>query len=180
MCIAPRNKVRGSIYVNGCIIFPTVLPIIQTTLKDYQQIIVMVYPFLNYAGNFYRGFYLSHIDMIFHEKVGDCQIQCHFTHSFSCYCTIICHDDVIKWKHFPRYWLFVRGIHRSPVNSPHKGQWRGALKFSLNCVWKNDWVNNREAGDFWRYPAHYDITVMRCTRFVGAYKGSSLNHTCLD
>ena len=37
------------------------------------------------------------------------------------------HDDVIKWKHFPRYWPFVRGIHRSPVNSPHKGQWRRAL-----------------------------------------------------
>ena len=31
------------------------------------------------------------------------------------------HDVVIKWKHFPRYWPFVRGIHRSPVNSPHKG-----------------------------------------------------------
>ena len=39
------------------------------------------------------------------------------------------HDDVIKWKHFPRYWPFVRGIHRSPVNSPHKDQWRGALMF---------------------------------------------------
>ena len=37
------------------------------------------------------------------------------------------HDDVNKWKHFPRYWPFVRGIHRSPVNSPHKGQWRGAF-----------------------------------------------------
>ena len=23
------------------------------------------------------------------------------------------HDDVIKWKHFPRTWPFVRGIHRS-------------------------------------------------------------------
>ena len=40
---------------------------------------------------------------------------------------LIGHDDVIKWKHFPRYWPFVRGIHRSPVNSPRKGQWRGAL-----------------------------------------------------
>ena len=39
------------------------------------------------------------------------------------------HDDVIKWKHFPRYRPFVRGIHRSPVISPHKGQWRGALMF---------------------------------------------------
>ena len=32
------------------------------------------------------------------------------------------HDDVIKWKHFPRCWPFVRRIHRSPVNSPHKSQ----------------------------------------------------------
>ena len=30
------------------------------------------------------------------------------------------HDDVIKWKHFLRYWPFVRGIHRSPVNSQHR------------------------------------------------------------
>ena len=39
------------------------------------------------------------------------------------------YDDVIKWKHFPRHWPFVRGIHRSPVNSPHKGLWRGASMF---------------------------------------------------
>ena len=71
------------------------------------------------------------------------------------------HDDVIKWKHFPRYWPFVRGIHRSPVNSPQKGQWRGALMFSLICVWINGWANNREAGDLRRYCAHYDVTVMK-------------------
>ena len=71
------------------------------------------------------------------------------------------HDDVIKWKHFPRNWPFVRGIHRSPVNSPHKGQWRGALVFSLIYVWINDWVNNREAGDLRRYRAHSDVIVMR-------------------
>ena len=71
------------------------------------------------------------------------------------------HDDVIKWKHFPRYWPFVWGIHRSPVNSPYKGQWRGALMFSLICVWINGWVNNREAGDLRRYRAHYGVIVMR-------------------
>ena len=54
----------------------------------------------------------------------------------------------------------VRGIHRSPVNSPRKDQWRGALMFSLICTWMNDWVNNREAGDFRRHRAHYDVTVM--------------------
>ena len=46
------------------------------------------------------------------------------------------HDDVIIWKHFPRYWPFVREIHRSPVNSPHKRQWRGPSMFSLICLIK--------------------------------------------
>ena len=78
------------------------------------------------------------------------------------------HNDVIKWKHFPRYWPFVRGIHRSPVNSPHKGQWRGALMFSLICVWINGWVNNREAGDLKRHRPHYcpaSRTTLVATRF---------------
>ena len=70
------------------------------------------------------------------------------------------HDDVIKWKHFPRYWPFVQGIHRSPVNSPHKDQWRGAVMFSLICTRINGWVNNGEAGDWRRHRAHYDVTVM--------------------
>ena len=74
------------------------------------------------------------------------------------------HDDVIKWKHFPRYWPFVRGIYRFQVNSPHKGQWRGALMFSLICVWINGWVNNREAGDLRRQLAHYDVIVMKTMR----------------
>ena len=34
----------------------------------------------------------------------------------------------------------MRGIHRSPVNSPHKGQWRRALVFSLICARIKDWV----------------------------------------
>ena len=63
-------------------------------------------------------------------------------------CILVIHDDVIKWKDFPRYWPFVRGIHRSPVNSPHKGQWHGALMFSLICDWINGWVNDHEAGWF--------------------------------
>ena len=70
------------------------------------------------------------------------------------------HDGVIKWKHFPRYWSFVRGIHRSLVNSPHKGQWRGAFMFSLICAWINGWVNNGETGDLRRHGAHYDVIVM--------------------
>ena len=74
------------------------------------------------------------------------------------------HDDVMK--HFPRYWLFAQGIHRSPVNSSHQGQWRGPLMFSLICVWRNGWVNNREAGDLRCHHAHYDVIVMLFTHVV--------------
>ena len=65
-----------------------------------------------------------------------------------------------KWKYFPCYWTFVRGIHPSPVNSPHKGQWHGALAFSLICTWINSWINNREAGDARCHRAHCDLIVM--------------------
>ena len=70
------------------------------------------------------------------------------------------HKFIITWKHFPRYWPFVRGIHRSPVNSPHKGQWRRALMFSLICVWTYPWLNNRDASDLRRHRAHFDVIVM--------------------
>ena len=72
----------------------------------------------------------------------------------------VLHDDVIKWKHFPRHWPFVRWIHRSPVNSPHKGQWRGALMFSLIWARINSCVPNHEAGGLRRHRAQYDVTVM--------------------
>ena len=71
------------------------------------------------------------------------------------------HVNFMKWKHFPRYWPFVWGIHRSPMNSPHKGHWREALMFSLICVWINGWVNNHQVGELRHHLAHYDVTVMK-------------------
>ena len=85
------------------------------------------------------------------------------------------HDDVIKWRHFPRNWPFVRGIHRSPVNSLHKAQWRGALMLSLICARINGRVNNGEAGDLRRYRAHCDVIVMHnriqwhCNMYYGPH-----------
>ena len=92
------------------------------------------------------------------QKPFPCPLVCR-TNSYGRVNTVF-HDDVIKWKHFPRYWPFMREIHQSPVNFPHKGQWRGALMFALICVWINGWVNNREAGDLRRYRVHYDVIVM--------------------
>ena len=73
---------------------------------------------------------------------------------------LLYHDDVIKWKHFSRYWPFVRGIRRSLVNSPHKGQLRGALMFYFICAWTNGWVNIRNAGDLRNNRAYCDVSEM--------------------
>ena len=73
-------------------------------------------------------------------------------HKIRTRCMYSLHDDVIKWRHFPRYWPFVRGIHRSPVNSPHKGQWHRALMFSLICVW-NKRLNKQSWGWWFETPS---------------------------
>ena len=70
------------------------------------------------------------------------------------------HDDVIKWKQISCHLSFVRGIPRSPVNSPHKDQWRGDLMFTFICARTNGWVNNLDAGDLGHHGAHYDISVI--------------------
>ena len=82
------------------------------------------------------------------------------TRAITPYYLLSLYDYLIKWKHFPRYYPFLPGIQRSPVNSPHKGHWRGALIFSLICAWIKGWVNTREAGDLRRHRAHYDVIVM--------------------
>ena len=68
------------------------------------------------------------------------------------------------WRHqmeiFSALLAFCAGNSPAPVISPHKGQWRGALVFSLICAWINSWANNGDAGDLRRHHAHYDDTVM--------------------
>ena len=69
---------------------------------------------------------------------------------------------------------FCAGNDRSPVNSPHKIQWRGALTFSVICAWINGWVNNRWAGDLRRHHAHYNVTVMSTFLLLPHYLYDSL------
>ena len=89
---------------------------------------------------------------------------------FLCVCT--------WWRHqmetFSTLLAICAGNSPVPGEFPHKGQWHGALMFSLICVWINDWVNNRETGDLWHYHAHYDITVMKyeITWWVSMYAKS--------
>ena len=65
----------------------------------------------------------------------------------------ITHDDVIKWKHFPRYWPFMRGIHRSPAQRPVKQSFDAFFDLHLNKrLSKQSWG--------WWFETHYDVIVM--------------------
>ena len=71
---------------------------------------------------------------------------------------VIGHDEVIKCKHFPRYWPFVQGSHRwIPLKKISDAE---LWCFSLICALVNGWVNNHETGDLTRHRAHYDVIVM--------------------
>ena len=66
-----------------------------------------------------------------------------------------------QWKHLPRYWPFVRGIHRSPVNYPHTKTSHAELWcFLWSAPGLNGWVNSHEACDLRRHRAHHDVIVM--------------------
>ena len=95
---------------------------------------------------------------------------------------------VAWWRHqmetFSALLALCAGNSPVPVNSPHKGQWRGALMFSFIYAWINDWVNNREAGDLRRQYGHYDVIVMGVSKFynfegTGAKFYSKLNNANL-
>ena len=70
------------------------------------------------------------------------------------------YDDVIQWKHFPRYWQFCgeftgpRWIPRTKASDAER--WC----FLWSAPWINDWANNRESGDLRRHRANYDVIVM--------------------
>ena len=76
------------------------------------------------------------------------------------------HDGMVasRWRHqmvkFSALLAICAGNSPVPGEFPHKGQWRGALMFSLICARINGWVNNGEAGDFRRLRVHYDVIVM--------------------
>ena len=96
-------------------------------------------------------------------KTSSIPLQCHWEpncqrrSSLSLVDVLLIIMTLSKWKHFPRNWPFGRGIHRSPMNSPHKGQWREAFFFfhlRTNKRWSIQslgwWVETRSC-PLWRY-----------------------------
>ena len=97
-------------------------------------------------------------EFIWHKYFVRTQIQLGIVNACKTTLVSCCHDDVIKWKHFPRYWPGPRRIPRTKASDAELRC--GASMCSLICVWINGWENNRETGDLRRYRAHYDVTLM--------------------
>ena len=83
--------------------------------------------------------------------------------------------------------VICAGNHRWPVNSTHKGQWRGALVvLFFICGWINGWANNRETSDLWRrfndtsrnwsaVSSNNDLSPFRCQTIISSKIGLLLN-----
>ena len=74
----------------------------------------------------------------------------------------------------------ITGHLYSLMNSPHKGQWDGALMISLIFAWINGWINNGEAGDLRRRHDHYDVTVMYNGTALYALDHKKNHYNCMN
>ena len=148
------------------------------TVQSHQQRFLSIFPILQ--STFLKS-YLCVISIYFVQVVARCQPYVEPVQLQQCFKCTHCGGENMAaryhlvrwvsirtkapwWRHqmetFSALLVLYEGIHRSSVNSPHKGQWRGALTFSLICTWTNDWVNNRNSGDLRRHRPHYDVTVI--------------------
>ena len=88
-------------------------------------------------------------------------LECYFGIYFPrCFATREIYNKITHSRALKQFVTWLYTYTRSPVNFPHKGQWRGALTFSLICAWTNGSANYRDAGDLRRHQANYDVTVM--------------------
>ena len=77
-----------------------------------------------------------------------------------------CYDDVIKWKHFPHYWPFMRGIHRS--------RWIPYTKASDAKLWCFLWsVPERLSKQWWGW--WFEAPSCPLWRHCNGFCGSSWN-----
>ena len=77
-----------------------------------------------------------------------------------------CSNVIAWWRNqmetFSALLALCEGFHRSPLDSPDKGQWRRVLMYSLNCAWTNGSAYYRDAYDLRRHRNHHDVIVMTC------------------
>ena len=90
------------------IIEPTLVQIMACRLFSPSHYLNQCWVFVDWTlGNKLQWKFNHNIKLLIHENASE-HIACEMAILFR-----ERHDDVIKWKHFPRNWPFVRGNHRS-------------------------------------------------------------------
>ena len=84
-------------------------------------------------------------------------------------------DGVMTLKHFPRYWPFVRGIHRSSVDCSNKGPLTRGFDVSLRLIRSNYWETTRMGCDLGRH-----VTSLWCNANVNVTGGTRGGGTILS
>ena len=150
------NKLSLNVLKSHCMVFTPRNKLINAIDVKYMTFKYRRSVLLNFRSSDWCTVDLENAYRIHMQEIVKCVgILCKARKKYINLLSSLSHDDVIKWKYFSRCWPFVRGM-----SSPHKGQWRGALMFSLICARINGWVNNGEAGDLIRRLAHCDVTIM--------------------
>ena len=142
--------------------------------KEYHSILIsaMTWTALG-TKSLERGFhYLHHVEHVTKYKYNTVQYKMRLNTSLQWLRQSINHGiDPQKTSHIMTSSngniFHVNGLlwGESLVDSPQKGQWCGALMFSLICTQTSSWANNQTITDFRCHHAHYDITVMSCPVF---------------
>ena len=74
------------------------------------------------------------------------------------------HDDVIKWKYFPRNWPLVQGIHREPVTRSFDVFFDLRLNKLLSKQWWDWWLETLSR-PLWRH-CNVNYNLSTCVRIV--------------
>ena len=132
-------------------------------MAQFTDACILVSPDLNVInGNIYTYIYIYIYITSPNTRLFNCDYSRAQQRDPKCF-----HEVVIKWKHFPRYWPFARGIHQWPMNSLHKGLvTRKMFPFDdvivemrnydvyILLVWTSCLTNSRRVGNFWRHVSH--------------------------
>ena len=120
---------------------------------------VNIFPFFTLQYDHHAA---NQIDTFFHSRKWCQRVTIKKNVSSRILWFLFLNSQLIWWHHQMETFFALLALcaGNSPVNSPHKDQWRGALMLTLICAWRNCWVNNCKAGDFRHHRAHYDVTVM--------------------
>ena len=101
-----------------------------TSQRRWSEIVLLTRNRLIPIYNFYSGCPPSFSSNMEGERRGPCWIKKYVVH----WCQVIVPRPQWAWRHQMEALSVLLALYEGPVESPHKGQWRGALVFFYACL----------------------------------------------